>query len=50
MKDYQATVRKLGNFILYDIDDIIRDKEGNPIRFKTSKEIRKEITNISETI
>jgi len=50
MKDYKATVRKLGNFILYNIDDIIRDKQGNPLRFKTSKEIREEIRNILETI
>jgi hypothetical protein len=34
---------KLNKFILYTPDYILRDSKGNPIRYKTNKEIKKEI-------
>jgi hypothetical protein len=36
-------IHRLKNIILYDADYILRDSKGNPIRYKTSKEIKKEI-------
>lgn len=36
-------IHRLKNIILFDTDYISRDSKGNPIRYKTSKEIKKEI-------
>ena len=36
-------IKRINNIIFFDTDYIFRDSKGNPIRFKTSKEIKKEI-------